>query len=283
MERLLRLDRRIIFAFVLLGVTVPMLVDFDFPIRATPPVQAAYDAVERLTGAGEAPVALVCFSYGASTQPEMQPMARAILRHLFGRGVRVVVMCLWPDAHGLAQEALETTAREYGQRYGQDYVFIGYKPGGSSVLLNLGRSFRDTFPLDAWGARVDSLGLTRGIQSLGDIDLVVDLAAGDSIEYWWIPYGQEKFGFPLVAGCTAVMAPDLYPFLQSGQLDGLIGGLAGAAEYEGLVGHTGAATAGMRAQSVTHLIIVLFVLVGNAGYFLARRGKDDRGRQEAGA
>ena len=97
MERLLRLDRRVIFAFVVLGVTVPMVVDFHFPIEASPPVQAAYDTIERLAAAGDRPVALVCFSYGASTEPEMQPMARAVLRHLFGRDVRVVVMCLWPD------------------------------------------------------------------------------------------------------------------------------------------------------------------------------------------
>jgi hypothetical protein len=210
-------------------------------------------------------------------------MARAVLRHLFGRGVRVVVMCLWPEAHGLAQEALETTAREAGRTYGTDYVYVGYKPGTTSVILNLGQSFRDTFPQDAWGASVDTLALTSGLHDLGDFDLLVDLAAGDSIQFWWIPYGQEKFGIPFAAGCTAVMAPDLYPFLQSGQLAGLIGGLAGAAEYETLVGHTGSATAGMRAQSVTHLIIVLFVVVGNLGYFLTRRSGADRRRQEANA
>ncbi|MEW6753707.1 MAG: hypothetical protein AB1505_22410, partial [Candidatus Latescibacterota bacterium] len=61
------------------------------------------------------------------------------------------------------------------------------------------------------------------------------------------------------------------PFLQSGQLAGMIGGLAGAAEYEQLIGHPAAATAGMLAQSVTHVIIVAFIVFGNAAYFATRR------------
>lgn len=270
MRRLLNIDRRIIFAFVLLGVLVPLLIDFRFPITPSQTVRDAYEAVERVK-AREGGVMLLCYSFGASTAPELQPMALALLRHAFQRGVPVVVMCLLPDAPGLAQQDLATTAAEYGRTYGRDYAFLGYKPGTSSVVLNMGQSFHDAFPLDAWGAATDTIPLTRNIGSLRDFGLVVDLASGDSIEYWWIPYGREKFGFPLAAGCTAVMAPDLYPFLQSGQLVGLVGGLAGAAEYEQLVDHPGQATAGMLAQSTTHVIIAAFILFGNAAYFVTRR------------
>ena len=67
------------------------------------------------------------------------------------------------------------------------------------------------------------------------------------------------------------MAPDLYPFLQSKQLVGLLGGLAGAAEYETLIEAPGSATAGMEPQSVSHLIIILFIVLGNGVYFTTRR------------
>jgi hypothetical protein len=66
------------------------------------------------------------------------------------------------------------------------------------------------------------------------------------------------------------MAPDLFPFLQSRQMVGLIGGLAGAAEYETLVDHPDAATSGMRPQSVTHVILIGFIVLGNVLYFLSR-------------
>ncbi len=135
----------------------------------------------------------------------------------------------------------------------------------------MGQDFRSAFPRDARGVRTDSLEVTRHIRTLRDFGFVFDIAAGASIDGWWIPFGQEKYKFPLAAGCTAVMAPDLFPYLQSRQLVGLVGGLAGAAEYESLVDRPGTATAGMRPQSITHLIIIAFIALGNVLYFLGRR------------
>ena len=270
MQRLMNIDRRIIFILVFLGVAIPLLVDFYLPIEPTSTVQAVYDEIERVATQDEGTV-LLSFSYGASTEPEMQPMARSLVRHCFSRGIKVVAICLWPEASGLAQEVLQTTAAEFGKTYGVDYAFMGYKPGNYSVILNMGQDFHDAFPSDAWGARSNTLALTRDIRSLRDFDFVFDLAAGDSIEFWWIPFGQEKFGFPFAGGCTAVMAPDLFPFLQSRQLIGLIGGLAGAAEYEILMDRRDSATEAMRAQSITHLVIIAFILFGNAVFFATRR------------
>ena len=270
MQRLMNIDRRIIFVLVFLGVAAPLLVDFYLPIKPTSTVQAVYDEIERVAAIDDGTV-LLSFSYGASTEPEMQPMARSLVRHCFSRDIKVVAICLWPEAPGLAQEVLQTTAAEFGKTYGVDYAFMGYKPGTYSVILNMGQDFHDAFPSDAWGARSNTLPLTRNIRSLRDFDFVFDLAAGDSIEFWWIPFGQEKFGFPFAGGCTAVMAPDLFPFLQSRQLLGLIGGLAGAAEYEILMNRRDSATEAMRAQSVTHLIIIAFILFGNAVFFISRR------------
>lgn len=67
------------------------------------------------------------------------------------------------------------------------------------------------------------------------------------------------------------MGPDMYPFLQSKQLTGLLGGLKGAAEYEALVKKKGSAISGMRPQSVVHVIIILFVIFGNGIYFISKR------------
>ena len=268
-ERLMNLDRRIIFLFVFLGVLIPLLTEFKFPIKATPNVRAIYNEIERV--AAEGGTVLVSFDYGPGSEPELQPMALSLLRHCFSKNVKVVAMCLWPDAPGLAQEALDTASAEFEKTYGVDYAFLGYKPGSFSVIINMGQDFRTAFPRDARGNRTDSLAVTQSVLTLRDFSFVFDIAAGSSIDGWWIPFGQEKYKFSLGAGCTAVMAPDLFPFLQSKQLAGLVGGLAGAAEYEALIDHAGTATDGMRPQSVTHLIIIAFIALGNAMYFLQRR------------
>jgi hypothetical protein len=66
--------------------------------------------------------------------------------------------------------------------------------------------------------------------------------------------------------------------LRSGQINGLIGGLRGAAEYEGLVGQKGRAIAGMDAQSATHLAIIMLVLTCNLFYFSLRRSERQQTR-----
>ena len=48
------------------------------------------------------------------------------------------------------------------------------------------------------------------------------------------------------------------PFVVSKQIQGILAGMPGAAEYESLVGKPGIGTSGMDAQSLAHLIIVLF-------------------------
>ena len=73
------------------------------------------------------------------------------------------------------------------------------------------------------------------------------------------------------AGITAVMATDLYPYLQTKQIVGLVNGLKGAAEYEHLIGHHEMGVRGMAAQSIAHLWIILLVIVGNIAYFVSRR------------
>ena len=76
----------------------------------------------------------------------------------------------------------------------------------------------------------------------------------------------------MVSGCTAVSTPDYYPYLQAGQLRGLLGGMAGAAEYEKLRNEKGAATRGMGAQSLAHLFVAACIVLGNLVPRAPRKG-----------
>ncbi len=270
MERLLNIDRRIVYLFIFLGVSIPLLIDFELPIRATPNVRAVHDTIENLAGKEGATV-LISFDYGPTSQPELQPMAVAILRHCFSRGIRVIGVTLIAEGVGLAEHAFETAAEEFEREYGRDYAFLGFKAGGPILILNMGQDFHGTFSEDFRGHPTNEMEVTRGIRSLKDLDYVIDLAAGYPGVEEWIAYGQERYRFLLGCGCTAVMAPDFFPFLQSKQLNGMIGGLAGAAEYETLIDRKDLAVSGMRPQSVAHVIIIAFILLGNIVYFTHRR------------
>ena len=99
----------------------------------------------------------------------------------------------------------------------------------------------------------------------------MNISAGYPGTKEWIQQVQGRFSIDLVAGCTAVSAPEYYPYIQANQLQGLLGGLAGAAEYEALIELPGTATLGMDSQSLGHLAVIAFILVGNVLHLLSRR------------
>lgn len=263
MEKLLSMDRRIIFAAVALAVIGSLLVEFSLPVPATPPVQKIFDKIESLPPGAHF---LLSFDYDPSSKEELQPMALALLHHCFQRGVKVIGMTHNPGGTGLAEQALNSIASIYQRKYKEDYVFLGYKPGGASLVINMGEDLHTAFLKDFYGNDTTTLPALQGVDSLRDIDYLVDLAAGVTIETW-IAFGREKYQFEMGAGCTAVIGPEMYPFLDSRQINGLMAGLKGAAEYEVLVEHKAQAFEGMRPQSVTHCLVILFVLFGNIAFF----------------
>jgi len=215
---------------------------------------------------------MIAFDYDPSSKEELQPMAVAFLHHCFSRDLKVIGMTHYTGAPGLADQAMTSVASQYQKKNGEDYAFLGYKPGAASLIINMGENLYSAFPKDFYGNDTVTLPVLQGVDSLREIDFLFDLAAGTTIETW-IVFGKEKYKFELGAGCTAVMGPDMYPFLQSKQLAGLLGGLKGAAEYEALVGKKANAVSGMRPQSVVHVIIILFVIFGNIVYFTSGRAR----------
>ncbi len=267
-DRMLKLDRRIIFVVIGLCTLLPLLYPVGLPINISREVRGVYDYIEALPP--RAPV-LISFDFDPASKPELYPQAVAILRHAFRKNLRVVAMTLWVTGTGMVDQVVRQIAKEEGKTAGQDYTFLGWSPGGNAVILNLGQDLATTYPTDYSGRATKELAVLEGVHSLRDFDYVLCLGAGNpGVEAWYV-FGKDKHKFELGGGSTGVMAPGLYPLLRSGQLNGLIGGLRGAAEYETLIGQKGSAVAGMDAQSATHIAIVILVALCNGFYFWSRR------------
>ncbi len=269
MERLLRIDRRILFIFVAIAVTLPLLLKFNLPVITTKEVKSIYNKINSLS---EGSHVLISFDYDPASKEELQPMAIALLHHCFKNNIKVIGMTLYPGGPGLAEKALTEIGKKYNRKNKKDYVFLGYKTGTELVIINMGENIFSAFPKDFYGNATSDLPVLNSVHSLQDMDYVIDLASGSTIEAW-IAFGKEKYNFDLGGGCTAVIGPDMYPFLQTKQLNGLMSGLKGAAEYETLINEESTAVAGMSPQSVVHVLIVFFIIFGNALYFMSGRKK----------
>lgn len=274
--KLSKIDRRIIFLLIGAAVVIPLLRPLWLPVHVTEHVQNVFNFIESIPTNG--PAVLLSMDYSPETFPELFPMNLAILRHCFARGVRVVGMTHYAAGIGIGELALKTVAAEYDRKYGEDYVYLGYRPGVSAVILGIGEDIKRTFGTDNYGTDLDAIPLMNEVKNYDDIALVVTLS-GSSIPESWVAYANSRYRQLIATGVTAVMAADFYPYLQTGQFIGMLGGLKGASEYETLVEKAGlsrarkTATIGMDAQSVVHVVIIVFIVLGNLAYFATRKKK----------
>jgi hypothetical protein len=136
----------------------------------------------------------------------------------------------------------------------------------------------DYFKADDRGTPTGRIPIMRGVRSLRDVSAVLNIAS-NAMPRYWITYGVAPFGFDLLIACTAVQATDYYPFLQSGQLKGMLAGGRAGAELEGLLvkrkvmKRTGDATRGLGSQTMAFAVIIGFIVAGNLGWFLGGKGR----------
>ena len=286
------LDRRIIFLLIGLTVLIPLINPnlIDLPLGEDRNTRVVYDSISNLNTNDKV---LISFAYGASTKPEVHPMAVGLLNHLFSKGVKVYIVSLWPESPIMAEQAISAVRNSnlFSIEDGIDYVMFDYKVGGFVVIKGIADNFRDIYQQDKNGKSINDLPIMEGIYDVTDFDFVFDFSAGVPGNAEWVQYACDPKNVPLSSGCTSIMVTDAIPYVESGQLKGILAGMPGAAEYEKMVydfmvneqinnnsfinpqGNIvkGKAYARMSAQSVAHLLMVLFIVIGNIAYYYSRK------------
>jgi hypothetical protein len=259
-ERFLQLDRRIIYTLVILAVALPLLWPLGLPIKVSSEVQSIYDTIDNLP---EGSNIMLAADFDPASQPELYPMLKAVMEHIIRKHHKMLIVVLWINGPNLVAQAISELQAEYPDwRSGEDFAFLGFQVGVTVVIMSLGNDISRTYPKDFYGNATAPMPIIKDFNQLKDAQYMVMLEAGNSGDYW-IVYGTQMFGIPVGAGVTAVMAPQYYPYLQANQINGIIGGLRGAAEYEKLIGKPGKATSAMDSQSMVHALIFLAIVLAN--------------------
>ena len=284
------IDRRYIFVLIALSVLIPLVKSdwIKMPIKTTQNTQIVFDELSKLNRDDKI---LVSFEYGASTKPEIHPMAIALLNQMFSKGIKVYIISLWPEGVIMAKDVVTNVidSEIFQLVDGVDYVMFDYKVGGEIVIKNIASDFRGVYMQDINKKSISQIPMMKDIYSVEDFDFVFDLSAGVPGNAEWVQYACDPKNVPLSSGCTSIMVTDAIPYVETGQLKGILAGMPGAAEYENLVYNfmkndlenekivnfenilPGKATSRMSAQSLAHIVMVLFIIVGNVSYFLSRK------------
>tara|TARA_Y100001933_G_scaffold244738_1_gene274898 strand:- start:563 stop:1429 length:867 start_codon:yes stop_codon:yes gene_type:complete len=276
------LDRRWIFLLMGLAVAVPLLLRFLPPNSATLMDRSVFEAIEDLPDGSRI---LVSFDFDPGSQGELLPMAMSFARHCGFKRHKVYFMCLWPLGEPFIEDAMKILETEFeGLEYGTDFMSFGYKPGGEAVIKNIIVDWKQLFITDSRKQSLDNIPMTANIKSAKSMDLIVNVCAGDPGAKQWVQYAATPAGLPMVAGCTGVQAPLLYPYIPD-PMAGLLAAIKGAAGYEQIMLEeypsleelksarfsSTAAFQRMGPQFVAHLLMLALILLGNFIFLLDRR------------
>jgi len=323
-EQLQQLDRRWIYLILAIAIIIPLIIPYNSETYTTRYTENLYSMIDSFSAQDvqgqrvsvekfldKDKAVLLNFTHDASTMPELYPMDIALLRHCFERQIKVFTLTFSPTAAPIIDMAINTVKEEFPDvQSGRDYVNFGYKVYSLElpIILGMGEDIAEAIDIDAEGRKISSLEIMRNIKNYNNMNLVVELS-GSTAGTIWIAYARSRFGVNVAAGVTAVMAADEYPYLQTGQLIGLLAGLKGAAEYEKLVDVFAKekkefskdflknkeqininiadssipykfkqARIGMNAQSIAHILIIVFILIGNIGYFVQKYEQRKEGK-----
>ncbi|MCP4632279.1 MAG: hypothetical protein GY855_05080 [candidate division Zixibacteria bacterium] len=280
-KKLGNIDRRVIYIFISLAVIIPLIFKISFTEKASPIVQRIFDKVESLP---EGSRVMLSYDYSPSTAPEIQPMADALTRHILHKNLQLFNGALWGTGHNLVTETIDRIiVSEFPDKiYGKDYMSLGYKAGNEGLIAVILLDMKQMYTTDARGTDIDSIPMMQPVKNLRSFDLILSLGGGKPGIKEWILFAGDPGQIPIAGGATAVSAPSLYPYYPD-QLVGLMGGMKGGAEYESALlkrypkfksfSHPGIDLMGP--QAIAHLVIIIFVIIGNITYFIGRRRGDE--------
>lgn len=264
-ERLQNIDRRIIYTILLIVCFIPMYSPMGIPLQINQTTRTVYDTIEKMDPATDKVLFVMDYSVGG--QADVHPQAVVVAKHLAKKGIPTVMVAFVDSGQMFAEQIID----ELGDKwvYGTDVVDLGYMSGMETAVKGFCADPKNSFVKDQRGNLVADLPIMQNVEKIEDFSFIIDYQTGNP--------GYQEFlrqlpqGMSYAAGIVTVSVPNVIPYLNSGQLSGLLQGLRGAAEYEVLLGEPGQGAAGMDAQSMGHMVIILFIIVGNVAYFMNKK------------
>ncbi|MBN2448430.1 MAG: hypothetical protein JXO22_17010 [Phycisphaerae bacterium] len=264
------------------------------------PSTLAKDAFETVENLPEGSNVLLAFDYDPGSAPELQPMATAWVWHCAKKHHRMYFMALWPLGVNMVQDTVDQVIhKDYPElEEGVDYVNLAFRTGNEGVIKVIVTNLKALFNVDSRGEALTQIPMTKKIVSLRDMNLIISVSAGYPGTKEWIQYAGTPYGIKVVGGCTGVQAPLLYPYYP-GQMQGMLGAIKGASEYEHLLStkypeykygpsyspdtpkdklkprknFTQGLTR-MGPQLIAHCLILVLIVLGNIALYMQRRARE---------
>lgn len=273
MKKLANIPSRLIYLIMFAAVTIPMIVPLGLPLRTGATVTKSWQLIDSLQPGD---VVHLTFEFEAVGIPELGPMLDVILPTLAKKQVKVVGISFTQQGVIYGNMYMKKLLEPVGYVYGEDYINLGYIPGRTASAVAYAEDIWSTVGKDFYGKSLENYPIMQNIRSISDYALVIHAASDPadgvgSVEFITNVAVPNKVTMLL---CIHTLAVALnMPYLQAGQLQGIIPGLRGAAELEKIANMKGLGLASMDAQSLAHVVIIGLIVIGNVAYIQHKKSK----------
>jgi len=268
-EKITNLDIRVLWVLMVLAVLIPLIKPLGLPVPIKPETRAAFDYACSLP---KGSWVMMAVDISPMSAPECWPAALAMYRHYESLGLRIILFNIVPEGTMYAEKLWQGYSKEYKYEYGKDVVQMPFRAGDESTIAAIGANFRAVYTADQYGTPLDQLPIFDGFHGIQDVALLCDYASTIHPMYY-LQQINGKYGTPMVLNVVAVDAPKYETYFKSGQLKGVLCGVASGAEYELLAKVPGPAASQMDALSMGHLLFILAMVLTNISWWLSRGKK----------
>ncbi len=234
---------------------------------------AAIKAINDLAADG---TVLLVFDYNPGLSGEMEAAATPVVDHLMLKGMKLAALSSVPTGPALTERFMRSLQDSYDFQPDQQYVELGYLPGGSAGVLGFASNPLVTIGQTISGTNLWASPALENIKSLGDFSALVLLTDEPEIARTWIEQAKPKLGSrPLILVVSAQAEPMVRPYYESGQVQGMVTGLMGGVSYEKVNARPGLSTRYWDAFSFGIFFAELMIVAGGLwsliSAWLARR------------
>jgi len=182
---------------------------------------------------------LLAVDYEPGRAGELKLASSPVIEHLMAKNARIVVLSTVPAGPALAHQLLVDVASDFQERSQQSYdiaaqtLNLGYLPGGTISLIEFAQIPSRAAPAtlegdyEAWHNT-----FLQDVTGIGDFSQIIVLTDSAETGRSWVEQVHPLMdATPLFMITSVQAAPMLMPYVQSGQIDGMVSGLLGGIIY----------------------------------------------------
>ena len=262
-------NRQILYLLLLAVVLSILLHPIGIPLGIAGQTRDVYNYVDKLP---QNPKILLDIHYEPAGATELQPMTGAFLRQLIPKSPKLVFF----TTHNIGPIMFERLKANFPDvfsklKYGDDYVFLGYLPLAEATIATLARGAQEFVAKDNYGNPTADMPIFKVADKATDFTVAAAITTSTDPVEWFVRQLYTPYKTPLLFMVVAVIGPSIQPFVASGQAVGMLSGQNAAAQYELLIKQPGSAVAALDAQSGAHVLIMIYIVLGNLIYWPMRR------------